>query len=214
MDINYVQKIQELVVLLHTIKRNFYLVFNLWIRKNYENGGLMDILNVFANNNSNVSSYIYNIFIIICNYVTAYSKKKWYNILEDHGFITFFNEIKILIPELVEGFDQTKRHNINQELTILSHDIVKDINNCLIKNMKIDLKKYLIFKLEIRKKKKIISKIKIYETDGNNINGQIVNKKATAEDKLKKRKELTDIKILVHKFVYDNIDDNKDEVRL
>jgi hypothetical protein len=28
MDINYVQKIQELVVLLHTIKRNFYLVFN------------------------------------------------------------------------------------------------------------------------------------------------------------------------------------------
>ena len=156
MDINYVQKIQELVVLLHTIKRNFYLVFNLWIRKNYENGRLMAILEEFDNNNSNVSSYIYNIFIIICNYVTPYSKKKWYNILEDHGFITFFNEIKILISELVEGFDQTKRHNINQELTILSQDIVKDINNCLIKNMKIILKKYLIFKLQIRKKNKII----------------------------------------------------------
>jgi hypothetical protein len=57
MDINYVQKIQELVVLLHTIKRNFYLVFNLWIRKIYKNGGLMDILKVFDNNNSNVSSW-------------------------------------------------------------------------------------------------------------------------------------------------------------
>ena len=195
MDINYVRKIQELVVLLHTIKRNFHLVFNLWIRKNYENGGLMDILKVFDNNNSNVSSYIYNIFIIICNYVSSYSKKKWYKILENHGFITFFNEIKILIPQLMEGFAQTNRHSISGELKILCQEIVKDINNCLVKNIKINLKKYLIFKLQMRKKMKIISKIKIFETDGNNINtgnGQIVkiiNKKATAEDKLKKRKE-------------------------
>jgi hypothetical protein len=64
-----------------------------------------------------------------------------YKILENHEFITFFNEIKILIPELVEGFAQTSRHSISQELNILSQEIVKDINNCLVKNIKINLKK-------------------------------------------------------------------------
>ncbi len=163
----------------------------------YEENNLEDIINGFGENNGNVTSYMYNIMIIISNYVTR--KLIFYNILESHGFIDWFNEVKVELHQLFIDFNQPNSdHGLSPELKLLAKDVTKDINNSITKNLKISVKKYVIFKLKLREKNKEISKVKISITG----NSSVVDKKLTAEFKANERKKLTDIKINVFKFIY------------
>ena len=167
----------------------------------YEKQKLTNVINDFKENSGNVSSYIYNMILVISNYVTI--KKVFYNLLESHGFIDFFNDIiKIQLRDMLSDFAvHNSDHMMSPELKILSQEIVTNCNNSITKNLKISMKKFVIFHLKLRMKRKEISKIVI-----KGINN-IIDKKKTADKKTEERQILTDIKINVFKFVYG---DNKD----
>lgn len=105
----------------------------------------------------------------------------------DDGFVQFFDEVKHQLEDLLIDFqNHNNDHQIKSNLKIISQEMVTNINNTIAKNLKICMKKFIIFSLQLRRKKKLISK----------------NKAITKEDKSKERKLLEDIKVNVFKYMY------------
>lgn len=180
----FLVKIRTLISLLQKIKRNTYIIFYLFIIKKWEDNELRKLVSKFTDK-SFFASYIYNIMLIVSNFVTR--KLKFYNLLMDDGFVQFFDEVKHQLEDLLIDFqNHNNDHQIKSNLKIISQEMVTNINNTIAKNLKINMKKFIIFSLQLRKKKKLISK----------------DKEITKEDKTKARKLLEDIKVNVFKYMY------------